>query len=72
MVTRRERVAWIVVFATLLVFAVPWFWWGSDQLFLGLPVWIIYHIGWLGLASVVFALFARRAWGIGITGGEPS
>lgn len=71
MVSRLERRGWIVAFLVLMAFAVPWFWWGNDELLFGLPVWLVYHIAWLGLAALTFAVFARRAWGLGIAGGEP-
>ena len=49
----------------LVVFAVPWFLWRNNTV-VGLPLWLWWHVGWMVLASGVFALFARRAWGIGI------
>lgn len=52
----------------LIVFTVPWFLWGNDTLVAGLPLWLWWYVGWMGLAAVVFALFARRAWGLGIPG----
>lgn len=62
MVTRSE-VGWGVVFGVLVAFAIPWFMWGDATVVAGLPVWLWWHIGWLALASVAFALFARRDWG---------
>lgn len=72
MVSRVERVGWIVVTAVMLVFAIPWFLWGNDRLLVGLPIWLWWHIGWLVLATVVLWVFTHRAWGIGITDGEPA
>jgi hypothetical protein len=53
---------WIVAFAILITFSVPWFLWGSSTVVAGLPVWLWWHVGWMGVASVVFALFARTGW----------
>ena len=66
MVSRAEHYSWIVVFAVLTAFAVPWFLWGSDTLAFGLPVWLWWHVGWMALAAVIFWVFTQRAWGIGI------
>ena len=60
----RESSAWMAVFAVLIAFAVPWFLWGSSAVVAGLPVWLWWHIGWMVLTAVAFALFARRAWGV--------
>lgn len=70
MVSTRERILWGVLAAVMLVFAIPWFLWGDASLLLGLPVWLWWHMVWLALAAVALWVFARRAWGIGITGGE--
>jgi hypothetical protein len=65
---------WILALAVLVTFAVPWFMWGSSAVVAGLPVWVWWHIGWMALASVVFALFTREAWDRGMgtapAGGE--
>ena len=53
---------WIVVFATLVTFSVPWFLWGSSTVVAGLPVWLWWHVGWMAFASVVFYGFSRSAW----------
>ncbi|KAB1198340.1 MULTISPECIES: DUF3311 domain-containing protein [Haloferax] len=60
---------WIVTFAILVTFAVPWFLWGDSRVFAGLPLWLWWHIGWMVLAAVVFHLFTRRAWDRGIVEG---
>lgn len=70
MVSRRERWIWIAVTAVILAGSIPWFLWGDDRLWFGLPLWLWWHIGWLILAAVTFAVFTRRAWGAFITGGE--
>jgi hypothetical protein len=65
--TRRKRdYLWIAVFAVLVTFAIPWFLWGNATTWLGLPVWLWWHIGWMALAAVAFAQFARGAWDRGM------
>lgn len=64
-----RSLGWAVVFALLVAFAIPWFLWGSDRLIAGLPAWLWWHVGWLGLAAVVFTVFADRAWGLWVTDG---
>jgi len=59
-------VAWTVVALVLLALAVPWFLWGSSATAVGLPLWLWWHVGWMVLASAVFAVFARTDWGLGI------
>ncbi|MEF8781231.1 MAG: DUF3311 domain-containing protein [Haloferacaceae archaeon] len=59
---RLETVLWALAFVTLVAFAVPWFLWGDATVVAGLPVWLWWHIGWMGLAAVVFYAFSRRAW----------
>ncbi|MFC7201521.1 DUF3311 domain-containing protein [Halospeciosus flavus] len=59
----RSAVGWGVVFAVLVALAIPWFMWGDTTVVAGLPVWLWWHVGWLALTSVAFALFARRDWG---------
>jgi Protein of unknown function (DUF3311) len=68
MVSTYERYAWGLVFVVLVVFAVPWFLWGDARVIRGLPVWLWWHVGWMGLASFAFWLFSRRAWGLWIEG----
>ena len=70
MVSKTEKYGWVVVFAALLAFAIPWFLWGDARMAYGLPLWLWWHIGWMALASVSFWLFTKRAWGLGITTGE--
>jgi len=62
-------VGWTVVAVVLMALAVPWFLWGSTSTVAGLPVWLWWHIGWMGLASVVFAVFTRTDWGLGVEEG---
>ncbi|GGN97933.1 DUF3311 domain-containing protein [Haloarcula pellucida] len=63
-----RTVGWTVVAVVLMALAVPWFLWGSAGVAFGLPVWLWWHIGWMVLASVVFAVFARTDWGLGVEG----
>ncbi|WP_222916916.1 DUF3311 domain-containing protein [Natrinema sp. SYSU A 869] len=63
---RNELGLWTVVGLVLAGLAIPWFLWGSSTVVAGLPVWLWWHVGWMGLASIVFWLFTQRAWGIGI------
>ena len=59
----RSDLVWIPTFAILVAFAVPWPLWGVDRVAAGLPVWIWWHVAWLGLCAGLFALFARSgAW----------
>lgn len=53
---------WVVVFSLLIILAVPWFLWGSETVVGGLPLWLWWHIGWMGLTAFVFYLFTRDAW----------
>ena len=70
MVSTAERYGWAVLFAVLLALAIPWFLWGDSRTALGLPLWLWWHVGWLAASSVVFWVFTKRAWGIGIV--EPA
>ena len=72
MVSRTEKYGWAVTAVVLVAFAVPWFLWGDARTAFGLPLWLWWHVGWMGLAAVVFWLFTKRAWGIGITVGMPA
>jgi len=58
-----RNAAWLGVFLGLVVFAVPWFLWGDSTVVAGLPIWLWYHVGWLGLTALVFYVFSRRGWG---------
>ncbi|WP_266078746.1 DUF3311 domain-containing protein [Haladaptatus caseinilyticus] len=60
------RIGWMVVFAVIIALTIPWFLWGDGQVLYGLPVWLWWHIGWMAVVSLVFKLFADRAWGLGI------
>ncbi|WP_049921669.1 DUF3311 domain-containing protein [Halopiger djelfimassiliensis] len=78
---RLESGGWIAVALVLCALAIPWFLWGNGRVVAGFPLWLWWHVGWMGLASLVFWLFTQRAWGIGIetdssgtdprSGGEP-
>jgi hypothetical protein len=41
---------------------VPWFLWGTATVVAGLPLWLWWHVGWMVVASAVFALFTRHGW----------
>lgn len=62
----KEILLWTGVAIVLAALAVPWFLWGTSRVFGGLPVWLWWHVGWMVLTAVVFAVFAREAWGIGV------
>jgi hypothetical protein len=68
----RRSFGWAVVFLGLAALAVPWFLWGSGQVVAGLPIWLWWHVGWLGLTSLLFAVFVRTDWGLWVAprGGE--
>jgi len=70
MLRRTSSLSWAAVFAVVVAFAVPWFMWRDSTVVAGLPLWLWWHIGWLGLTSVVFYVFAQRGWGLWV-GGEP-
>ena len=57
---------WTAVALVLMTLAVPWFLWGDAGTAFGLPMWLWWHVGWMALASVVFAVFTRTDWGLGI------
>ena len=57
---------WAVVALVLMALAVPWFLWDTSTIAAGLPVWLWWHVGWMALASVVFAVFANTDWGLGV------
>ncbi|ACV10388.1 conserved hypothetical protein [Halorhabdus utahensis DSM 12940] len=69
MAERNGTLFWVVVGLVLSGLAIPWFLWGDDTVLAGLPVWLWWHIGWMMLASVVFYVFTRRAWGVGVERG---
>ncbi|GAB3676141.1 DUF3311 domain-containing protein [Halopiger thermotolerans] len=61
-----ELIGWLAVAVGLCALAIPWFLWGNDATVAGLPVWLWWHVGWMGLASLIFWYFSQRAWGLGI------
>lgn len=65
-ISSAEQYGWMLVISVLVVFTIPWFLWGNDQIIAGLPLWLWWHVGWMLVASLVFSLFARRAWGLGV------
>jgi hypothetical protein len=69
---RLQLAGWITVALGLCAFTIPWFLWNDATVVAGVPLWLWWHIGWMVLASVVFWLFAERAWGLGIESGSGS
>lgn len=70
----RSDLVWIPTFAVLVAFAVPWPLWGVDRVVAGIPVWIWWHVAWLGLCGALFTLFVRSgAWerGMGRRAADP-
>jgi hypothetical protein len=65
MSAERSSYAWGLVALVLVALAVPWFLWGSSRVVAGLPVWVWWHIGWMGLTTVVFYVFTRTGWDVG-------
>lgn len=63
---RFELWGWLAIAIVLSALTIPWFLWGNATIVAGLPLWLWWHVGWMLLASIVFWLFAKRAWGIGI------
>ncbi len=59
-----ESIIWGTTFVVLAVLAVPWFLWGVDVTWYGIPVWLWWHVGWLSLTTAVFYVFTRTSWGI--------
>lgn len=62
MSTRIRTVGWLLTATVLVVFSVPWFWWGDSRTAAGVPLWLWWHIGWMGVATVVFYVFANTDW----------
>jgi hypothetical protein len=63
---RLTLALWSSVAVVLVALAVPWFMWGSDAVVAGLPVWVWWHVGWMGVCAVTFYVFTRTAWGVGV------
>jgi hypothetical protein len=69
MASTVKRYGWAAVMSILVGLAVPWFLWGDSRSAFGLPLWLWWHVGWMLLASLVFWLFSRHAWGLWIVEG---
>jgi hypothetical protein len=69
MANSGEAWFWGSVALLLSGLAIPWFLWGNNAVVAGLPMWLWWHVGWMGLTAVVFYVFTRRAWGVGVEGG---
>jgi len=65
---QMRLIGWSVAAVSLAALSVPWFLWETDTVAAGLPVWIWWHVGWLCLTAVVFWVFTRTAWGLGVEG----
>ncbi|WP_336359966.1 DUF3311 domain-containing protein [Haladaptatus sp. ZSTT2] len=63
-----KYILWTVVALVLVALSVPWFLWDDSRVAFGLPLWIWWHIGWMGVTAGVFYVFAQRAWGLGVEG----
>ncbi|MFW5955939.1 MAG: DUF3311 domain-containing protein [Halorhabdus sp.] len=66
MTVARTGRFWGFVAVVLSALAIPWFLWGSDVVVAGLPIWLWWHIGWMGVTALAFYAFTRIAWGVGI------
>ena len=64
MPNRTESFAWGAILFVLMALAIPWFLWNSSTVVAGFPLWLWWHIGWMVLASLVFAVFTQRGWGV--------
>lgn len=64
--TVTRTVTWTAIALVLMALAVPWFLWDNGTVAAGLPVWLWWHVGWMMLASIVFAAFTRTDWGLGV------
>ncbi|MFC7098236.1 DUF3311 domain-containing protein [Halobaculum marinum] len=67
MTRTRSDLLWVLVFAVLVAFAIPWFLWGDATVVAGLPLWLWWHVGWMVLATVAFYAFTRTGgWDRGV------
>lgn len=57
-----DAILWAAVFAVLVALAIPWFLWGDARVVAGLPLWLWWHIGWMGVATVAFYAFTQTGW----------
>ena len=65
----RSDYLWVLAFAVLVAFAIPWFLWGDATVVAGLPLWLWWHIAWMVIAAAVFWGFTRGAWDRGVDAG---
>jgi len=66
----KKGIFWAIALFIIMVMGVPWFLWGSSFLFLGIPVWVWYHVGWLFLVTIIFWIFVRTFWARSKTGNK--
>jgi Protein of unknown function (DUF3311). len=59
---RWHQVRWLLIGVVLAAAAVPWWLWQAPLRWGPLPGYVWYHIGWMGLVTLVFIHFARRWW----------
>ncbi len=65
-----EKYIWAATTAVLIALSVLWFLWGDARTFVGVPLWIWWHTVWMFVASAVFYVFGKRAWGVGVNRGD--
>ncbi|ACV47657.1 hypothetical protein Hmuk_1542 [Halomicrobium mukohataei DSM 12286] len=69
--SRFEALGWALAALAVAALAVPWFLWRDSTVAAGLPLWVWWHVGWMGLASVAFYAFTRYGWGVGVEAETP-
>ena len=47
-----------------------WYW-NDPRIALGLPIGVTYHVAWILLVTVAFALVVRQAWPDELEAGDP-
>lgn len=59
----RHHPRWVLLLIPALVVLFENFWlWDNDSLILGLPVNLLYHIGFCVLVAAVMLVVVKRAW----------
>ena len=61
--THRQHPRWVMLLIPILavLFGNVWLW-DNDRLILGLPVNLLYHIGFCVLVAAVMLVVVKRAW----------
>ena len=59
-----KSIRWVLygALASLLLLHNDWWLWNDDRIVLGLPVGLVYHIGYMMVTAVVMFLLVRHAW----------